>query len=98
VDTTAADPVQRGCIDLQGTSNKTVTDPNNCSQRNLLDFNDITVDQQVRTLVAFADGCIDACLSDATKISTAKQGTVMRLSTGRGLFAAYDATLGFKKH
>ncbi len=94
VDTTPTDPVQRGCIDLQGTSNKTATDPNICSQRNLLDFNDITVDKQGRVLVAYADGCVDACLTDPTVVSTGKRGTVMRQSTGRGLYAAYDGTLG----
>lgn len=94
VDTTPTDPVQRGCIDLQGTSNKTATDPNICNQRNLLDFNDITVDRQGRVLVAFADGCTGACTSDPTAISTGKQGTVMRLSTGRGLYAAYDGVIG----
>ncbi len=94
VDTTPTDPVQRGCIDLQGTSNKTATDPNICSQRNLLDFNDITVDTQGRVLVAYADGCVDACVTDPTVVSTGKRGTVMRQSTGRGLYAAYDGTLG----
>lgn len=98
VDTTATDPVQRGCIDLQGTSNKTVTDPNICSQRNLLDFNDITVDTQGRVLVAFADGCVDACLTDPAQLSTAERGTVMRQSTGRGLYAAYDGALSDKTH
>ena len=93
-DTTPNDPVQRGCIDLQGTSNKTVTDDNICDQRNLLDFNDINVDNQGRVLVAFADGCVDACLTDPTTPSRANVGTVMRLTTGKGLFAAYDGKIG----
>jgi hypothetical protein len=94
VDTTPTDPVQRGCIDLQGTSNKTATDPDICSQRNLLDFNDITVDREGRVLVAFADGCTGPCVTDPTAVSTGKEGTVMRLSSGRGLYAAYDGTIG----
>jgi hypothetical protein len=93
-DTTPNDPVQRGCIDLQGTSNKTATDTNICDQRNLLDFNDINVDNQGRVLAAFADGCVDACVSDPTMLSRASVGTVMRLTTGRGLFAAYDGVIG----
>jgi len=97
VDTTPNDPVQRGCVDLQGTSNKTVTDNNICSQRNLLDFNDITVDTQGRVLVAYADGCTGTCVTDPTALSTGATGTVMRLTTGKGLYAAYDGVIG-KKH
>ncbi|MGH8860569.1 MAG: hypothetical protein ACRDVG_04925 [Jatrophihabitantaceae bacterium] len=94
VDTTPNDPVQRGCIDLQGLSNKNATDPNVCNQRNLLDFNDITVDTQGRVLVAFADGCTGTCVSDPTAISRAAVGTVMRLTSGKGLYAAYDGSIG----
>jgi hypothetical protein len=94
VDTTPSDPVQRGCVDLQGLSNKTATDPNICDQRNLLDFNDITLDKQGRVVVAFADGCTGACVSDATVLSRGATGTVMRQTTGRGLLAAYDGTIG----
>lgn len=94
VDATPSDPVQRGCIDLQGTSNKTATDPNICAQRNLLDFNDITVDRQGRVLVAYADGCTGTCVNDASTTSTGKTGTVLRQSTGRGLYAATDGTIG----
>jgi len=94
VDTTGSDPVQRGCIDLQGTSNKTATDPNICSQRNLLDFNDITVDREGRVLVAYADGCTGTCTSDPGVRSTGADGRVMRQSTGKGLYAAFDGTIG----
>jgi hypothetical protein len=94
VDTTPTDPVQRGCIDLQGLSNKTVTDDNICSQRNLLDFNDITVDKQGRVLVAFADGCTNSCVTDPRTLSTGDTGTVMRQTTGKGLYAAYDGVIG----
>jgi hypothetical protein len=96
VDTTPNDPVQRGCVDLQGISNKTVTDPNICSQRNLLDFNDITVDTQGRPLVAFADGCTGSCVTTPTALSTGATGTVMRQTTGKGLYAAYDGVIGKK--
>jgi hypothetical protein len=93
-DTTPNDPVQRGCVDMQGTSNKTVTDNNICSQRNMLDFNDITMDGQGRVLVAFADGCVDACVTDPTAKSTSARDTLMRLTSGNGLLAAYDGQLG----
>jgi hypothetical protein len=52
------------------------------------------VDKQGRVLVAYADGCVDTCLSDASTTSTGKTGSVLRQSTGRGLYAAYDGTIG----
>jgi hypothetical protein len=57
-DATPSDPVQRGCIWNQGGSNP-------C--RNLLDFNDITVDKFGRVLVGYADGCTGSCVTDATQ-------------------------------
>jgi hypothetical protein len=81
VDTTPTDPVQRGCISLQGTSNKTITDKV-CSQRNLLDFNDITYDREGRVLVAYADGCTGACATDPTRGSSGARAFVMRQSSG----------------
>jgi hypothetical protein len=48
VNATPGDPVQRGCIWNGGGSN---------ACRNLLDFNDASVDQQGRVLVAYTDGC-----------------------------------------
>jgi hypothetical protein len=90
VDATPHDPVQRGCVDLQGTSNKTVTDDNICSQRNMLDFNDMTVDRQGRVMVAYADGCIDKCIKDTHTLSTENRGYILRQTSGRGLFAAFD--------
>ncbi|MCU1595963.1 MAG: hypothetical protein JWO12_3355, partial [Frankiales bacterium] len=87
VDTTPDDPVQRGCISLQGTSNKTVTDTNICDQRNLLDFNDITVDKQGRVLVAYSDGCVKACIGNKLSGSTTAEDFVMRQISGPLLFA-----------
>ena len=87
VDTTPKDPVQRGCISLQGTSNKTVVDPNICDQRNLLDFNDITVDSAGRVLVAYADGCVNACVDDAKSGSKGAVDMVMRQTGGPLLYA-----------
>jgi hypothetical protein len=50
-DVTPNDPVQRGCIWLQGGSNP-------C--RNLLDFQDMTLDRDGRILIGYADGCTSA--------------------------------------
>ncbi|MDQ1748174.1 MAG: hypothetical protein QOD07_2437 [Frankiaceae bacterium] len=94
IDTTPTDPVQRGCVDLQGTSNKTITDNNICSQRNLLDFNDITMDSRGRVYVAFTDGCVGPCVTDPTKTYKGTNDVVMRLAAGKGLIAKYDGTLG----
>lgn len=90
VDVTASDPVQRGCIWNQGGSNP-------C--RNLLDFNDITVDKFGRVLIGYADGCTGACVHDATANASVGPAsaqdalaTIARQVGGRGLFAAYDGT------
>jgi len=88
VDTTPKDPVQRGCISLQGTSNKNATDGNLCKQRNLLDFNDITVDKLGRVLVAYSDGCVGTCVTDVESASQGAVDMVMRQTTGPFLYAA----------
>jgi hypothetical protein len=90
VDATPSDPVQRGCIWNQGGMNP-------C--RNLLDFNDITVDRVGRVLIGYADGCTGSCVTDPTQNAT--QGpatardalaTIARQVGGRGLFAVFDGT------
>src|SRR6266851_3632638 len=90
VDATPSDPVQRGCIWNQGGSNP-------C--RNLLDFNDITVDKFGRVVVGYADGCTGTCVNDATQNAstgpaTAQDAlaTIARQVGGRGLFASFDGT------
>jgi len=90
VDATPTDPVQRGCIWNQGGSNP-------C--RNLLDFNDITVDKFGRVLVGYADGCTGSCASDPTQNASTGPAsaqdalaTIARQVGGRGLFAAFDGT------
>ncbi len=90
VDATPEKPVQRGCIDLQGTTipPSARQDPCDTSQRNLLDFNDITVDGAGRVLVAYTDGCIDKCVSDPTNDHPSALDMVMRQSSGEGLFAS----------
>ncbi|HEY6944409.1 MAG TPA: sialidase family protein [Candidatus Acidoferrum sp.] len=90
VDATPTDPVQRGCIWNQGGSNP-------C--RNLLDFNDITVDKFGRVLVGYADGCTGSCVTDPTQNASTGPAsaqdalaTIARQVGGRGLFAAFDGT------
>ena len=89
-DATPSDPVQRSCIWNQGGSNP-------C--RNLLDFNDITVDKFGRVLVAFADGCTGTCVTDPSQNATNGPATaqdalatIARQVGGKGLFAAFDGT------
>lgn len=90
VDATPSDPVQRGCIWNQGGSNP-------C--RNLLDFNDITVDKFGRVLVGYADGCTGSCVNDPSQNASAGPATaqdalatIARQVGGRGVFAALDST------
>ena len=88
VDVTPDDPVQRGCVDLQGTSNKNVADDRLCDQRNLLDFNDITLDEQGRVLVAYTDGCVAACVDDAASTKRSNTSMVARQTGGPFLYRA----------
>lgn len=90
VDATPSNPVQRGCIWNGGGSNP-------C--RNLLDFNDITVDKFGRVLVGYADGCTGSCVTDSTQNATTGPATAQdalatlaRQVGGQGLFAAFDGT------
>ncbi len=88
-DATPHDPVQRGSICTGGTT---------CgSDRNLLDFIDVTVDQQGRVEAAFADGCIKTCVTNPAETSgagpadaQAAYATIARQSSGLGLFSKDD--------
>jgi hypothetical protein len=100
VNATPNDPVQRGCIWMQGGSN-------NC--RNLLDFNEITVDGHGRVEAAYTDGCTATCVTNNTINDSGCTGSrgasytstptctygrlsaVVRQQCGLGLFAAFDA-------
>src|SRR4051794_40778924 len=95
VDATPTDPVQRGCIWLQGGSSE-----GNC--RNLLDFNDITIDKDGRVEIAYADGCTGACVTadPATynyKAGRPSLGVIARQESGLGLYAAADPKLAAAK-
>jgi fibronectin type 3 domain-containing protein len=80
VDATPNDPVQRGCISAAGTLGGA------CSQRNLLDFNDIALDGQGNVVVGYADGCVGACVTDPSAPSTSAIGAVAIQASGECLF------------
>jgi uncharacterized repeat protein (TIGR01451 family) len=81
VDATPDDPVQRGWICVSGTT---------CSgNRNLLDFNDVTIDAQGRVLVAYADGCVGSCVSGGPNSFTAK-AAIARQVGGKRLLSQFD--------
>jgi hypothetical protein len=89
VDATPKDPVQRGCIWNGGGSNV-------C--RNLLDFNDITLDKTGRVLIGIADGCTGMrsdcpTVRDKSENKHEDQGAVVRQMSGKGLFAKFDSVL-----
>jgi hypothetical protein len=94
VNATPNDPVQRGGVCLAGTG---------CtgSDRNMLDFNDSTIDNQGRVQVAYTDGCSGACETDpnAAACNAGASGCTGTFSSifsmvnqvcGMGLFAKYD--------
>jgi hypothetical protein len=96
VDATPDDPVQVGSICLGGTACGAL-DPLNPSSRNLLDFNDFTVDREGRAVLGYADGCIAPACNSGTVAKTppyfdsrASKAAIARQSGGRRLFAAYD--------
>src|SRR6266511_5197994 len=85
VNATPGDPVQRGTIcggGFGGCDNGT---------RNLLDFNDLTVDKDGRALAAFADGCVGACIA-AGPGSFSSIATIAREVSGKRLYAKFDTT------
>ena len=84
----ATDPVQQGVVCTNGTTCPSGT-------RNLLDFNDMTVDKQGRILAGYADGCITArCVATnggtRNENDKASKATIIRQSGGKRLFAAFD--------
>jgi hypothetical protein len=90
VNATGNDPVQLGSICTAGTT---------CgADRNLLDFNDITIDKQGRVLAAYADGCVAPNCTEATASTTnppynasrSALGSIIRQSGGPRLLHAFD--------
>ena len=85
VDATPNDPVQRGCIWLSGGA---------VVCRNLLDFMDVTTDNDGRVIVGYADGCAGAECAQAPQNATGNSFTALaaiaKQTGGRRLFAAND--------
>lgn len=78
-DLTPTDPVQRGLICMGGIA---------CGGgRNLLDFMGIALDRSGRVYVAFPDGCIGACVTNASAPSNTALATIARQSSGPDLIA-----------
>ncbi|MFF4360322.1 sialidase family protein [Streptomyces sp. NPDC001604] len=88
VDATPIDPVQKGSICTGGTT---------CGKdRNLLDFDDITIDARGRVLAAYADGCTGACAGGGAQNYDAL-ASIARQTSGNTLYGAYDATVVGKR-
>jgi hypothetical protein len=81
VNATPDNPIQIGSICTGGLS---------CgSDRNLLDFNDMVIDERGRIVVGLADGCVK---TTCTKADRAQHGLLVRQVSGKGLLAEFDAT------
>jgi PKD repeat protein len=83
VNATPNHPVQKeACIWNEGGANQ-------C--RNLLDFNEITMDEKGRVLYGYADGCIDDC-EEGGPNSFSSKASIARQSGGKGLLSQFDPT------
>jgi hypothetical protein len=102
-DATPDHPMQRGCIEFNSSC---ASSRGSDDQRNLLDFNDVTIDREGRIIVAYTDGCQPdlgphinhgSCLTDATRLSGLAQEiegpAIARQSCGLGLYAKYDSVM-----
>lgn len=84
IDATPTDPVQVGSLCIAGTTCGT--------NRNLLDFNDFSIDKEGRGLLGYADGCVAPACNAASPngASRSAKASIARQSGGRRLFAQYD--------
>jgi hypothetical protein len=85
IDVTPNDPVQRGEICLEGVL---------CDgHRNLLDFQDMTMDREGRVLVSYADGCTGRCAGSQGKPEQSRDrlGVIARQSAGPRLLTDANA-------
>ena len=85
VNATPNDPVQHASgIWQQGGSHQ---------DRNLLDFNEVTVDKFGRVLFGYSDGCVtDGCIAGTAPNDFTAFMRVARQSGGKTLFASYDGS------
>ncbi len=89
------DPVQIGSMCLNSGDCRT---DDGGSNRNLLDFNDLTIDLEGRVYIAFADGCIDACATgnnSQPEDSRAGRGSVYFMANGPSLYVEQGMLAGF---
>ncbi len=83
VNATPNDPVQGvGGIWLGGGSN---------DNRNLLDFNEVTMDDKGRVVFGFSDGCVGNCVGDPSHNSYTAHMRVARQFGGKSLRASFDS-------
>lgn len=81
------DPVQVGSICISSGDCRDIGGSN----RNLLDFNDLSLDLEGRLWLVYADGCTGACAANAEaepEDSRSREATVAVLETGPSLYAA----------
>jgi len=96
VDATQNKPIHRGCVHMLGLApGSQRTD--NCDYRNMLDFNDITIDQYGRPEISYTDDCFGDCASGAKQ--TPENTSVSNVSVahqikGKTLYAKYDNLFG----
>jgi hypothetical protein len=89
VDATPKDPINRGCVHMLGLApGSQRTDK--CDYRNMLDFNDITVDQFGRVEVAYTDACLKDCQDNKIWHADGKDVSLAHQVTGKTLYAKYD--------
>ena len=60
------------------------------TNRNLLDFNEITIDDKGRPAFGYSDGCVGDCVGNPTLNSFTAHMRLARQSGGKTLFAAFD--------
>jgi PKD repeat protein len=85
VNATPNDPVQSKAGIWQGGGSHT--------QRNLLDFNETTVDDKGRVLYGYSDGCVSpGCIAGTAANDFVAFMRVARQSGGKTLFASYDGS------
>jgi len=81
----SADPVQVGSICLNSGDCRDIGGSN----RNLLDFNDLHIDNEGRVYIAFADGCFGDCATmenPQPEDSRSRRGIMCYLSSGPSLY------------
>ena len=82
VNATPNDPVQGwGGIWLQGGGQK---------NRNLLDFNEVTIDEKGRVLFGYDKGCVDACVTDPSQNTFVGDQRIARQTGGKTLLSQFD--------